>query len=77
MPVNELVQELIDLRSELLRAGVKKTVIQNMRPLAIPVGEARRFQIAVGSDQPPVRIGTRCELMGFRVIICEDLERLV
>lgn len=74
--MNKLVQELIDFRSELLRLGMKKSDITKMRPLAIPVGEARRFQEAVGSDQPPARVGARCELMGFNVIICDDLERL-
>lgn len=75
--MNKLVRELIDFRGELLRLGMKATDIKKMRALAIPVGEARRFQQAVGSDQPPVNIGARCELMGFNVIICDDLERLV
>lgn len=75
--MNPLVKELIDFRAELLRLGMKETTIKKMRPLAIPVGEARRFQEAVGSDQPPVKIGARCELMGFNVIICDDLERLI
>ena len=75
--MNKLVKELIDLRAELLRMGMKKTALEKLRPFAIPVGEARRFQEAVGSDQPPAKVGQRCELMGFRVIICEDLERLI
>ena len=75
--MNPLVQELIDFRGELLRLGMKKSDISKMRALAIPVGEARRFQEAVGSDQPPVNVGARCELMGFNVIICDDLERLI
>lgn len=75
--MNELVKELVDLRGELLRLGMKKTEIIKLPPFAIPVGRARRFQEAVGTDQPPVKVGARCELMGFRVIICEDLERLI
>ncbi len=75
--MHKLADELIEYKALLAKAGVKQHEIRKMRPIGISVNEVRRFQQAVGSDQPSVKAGARCELLGVPVIVLHadgDLE---
>lgn len=67
--VHPLADEMIAYKSMLERAGVDSRDIRKMRPIGITVNEVRKFQEACGSDQPPVKAGVTCEIMGVNVIV--------